>query len=107
MAVLEAQAMGIPVVASRVTGVVDLIDDGRNGLLGSTVGELADALTRLLTDPDLAREISERTALTAERFDRSTVAQRSLDCYADLVPGVAERMKQVSGSYLAGSITHQ
>ncbi len=84
--------MGIPVVASRVTGVVDLIDDGSNGLLGSSVSELAEALTKVLTDPGLARNLSERTTASAERFDQARTAQGSLDCYSSLVPALAQRV---------------
>jgi glycosyltransferase involved in cell wall biosynthesis len=53
MAVLEAAAQGVPVVASAVGGVPELVDDGRTGLLvpPGDADALAGALTRLLSDP--------------------------------------------------------
>jgi glycosyltransferase involved in cell wall biosynthesis len=53
MAVLEAAAQGVPVVASAVGGVPELVDDGATGLLvppGDPVA-LSGALTRLLSNP--------------------------------------------------------
>ena len=83
--------MGIPIVASEVTGVVDLVEHGSTGLLGRTASELADALTRVLTDPELAHALSDRTMSAAERFDQSTTATRSLEGYRSLVPLPADR----------------
>jgi len=85
MAVLEAQAMGVPIVASRVTGVVDLVSDGDTGLLGLSAEELSAALTRILTDPDLAARISARTAASALKFDKANIADRALTAYGALV----------------------
>jgi glycosyltransferase involved in cell wall biosynthesis len=51
---MEAMAAGVPVVATRIAGVAELVDDGRSGLLvppGDT-GALAAAIDELLTDPD-------------------------------------------------------
>jgi len=58
--VLEAQAAGRPVVASRATGVVDVIRDGETGLLFPVgdVHALATALTKLLTDRELAKKLA-------------------------------------------------
>jgi glycogen(starch) synthase len=58
--IVEAFCRGRPVVATRVGGIVDLVQDGVNGLLvepGDTA-ELTDAIVRILTD----RELSERLA---------------------------------------------
>jgi glycosyltransferase involved in cell wall biosynthesis len=58
-AVLEAMAAGLPVVASGVGGILELIDDGRTGLLArpGDARILAGHLTRLMTDPALAERL--------------------------------------------------
>jgi glycosyltransferase involved in cell wall biosynthesis len=59
--VIEAMAMGLPIVGTRVGGIPELIEEGRTGLLvnpGDPRG-LADALVSLLSDPDKARSMGQ------------------------------------------------
>jgi glycosyltransferase involved in cell wall biosynthesis len=69
ISVLEAFAFGTPVVATRVGGIPDLIDDGRTGLLvpDGDDAAMADAVWRLLQDPRAVAQMSAAGRLTAER----------------------------------------
>jgi colanic acid/amylovoran biosynthesis glycosyltransferase len=61
VALMEAMGMGIPVIATRVAGIPELIDDGQNGLLFSPANweQLAERLSRLLADSALQRRLGE------------------------------------------------
>jgi colanic acid/amylovoran biosynthesis glycosyltransferase len=56
---MEAMAMELPVVSTWITGVPELVEDGRTGLLVAPgrADELADALERLLSDPARSHEM--------------------------------------------------
>ena len=74
-AVLEAMAAGLPIVASGVGGICELIDDHRSGLLvpAGDPHALADRLRLLMTDPALASRLGDaaRDAARARySFDR-------------------------------------
>jgi colanic acid/amylovoran biosynthesis glycosyltransferase len=69
---MEAMSSGIPVVASRLSGIPELVMDSRSGLLvepGDVEG-LAGALRRLHADPELRRRLAAEGRRTVERdFD--------------------------------------
>jgi glycosyltransferase involved in cell wall biosynthesis len=70
--ILEAMAMGVPVVATRLTAIPELIEDGESGLLvpPNDAAALADAIERLIVDKSLReRLVANARAQVAERFD--------------------------------------
>lgn len=71
-ALLEAMAMGVPVVATRMTGIPELVEDGASGLLvpPNDPAALAAAIARLIDDPVLAARLATQArARVVERFD--------------------------------------
>jgi glycosyltransferase involved in cell wall biosynthesis len=90
-AMLEASVIGVPVVASRVGGIPELVQDGRTGILFEFGDEaaLAAAWAKLLTD----REYARRLADAANQRVRQTfsVARMAGDYHRDFVELLGER----------------
>ncbi len=85
---LEAMNHGTPVIASRVGGIPDIVEDGVSGLLvpPGDAATLAAAVRRLRDDPALARRMGEagRRRLR-EQFRWQAIVQRWLDLYAAVI----------------------
>ena len=58
---MEAMALGVPVISSRVAGIPELVSDGKTGLLfaPSDWDELAQCIERLLSDSDLSETLAQ------------------------------------------------
>ena len=98
-ALLEAMACGLPVVASGVGGVLDLITDEQDGLLvqPGSVGHLAEKLRVLVEDKKLRRRLGKSARHTVEsRLMPHHEAEMWIDAYRKVIEGSQERM-QVGG----------
>jgi len=98
MTVLEAMALGVPVVATDVGGV--------RGMLGEDAGicvpprdtdALADAWTRVLTDPALRAGLGRAGAARARRFDASSMAHRYAALFEAACSGAPPRAAVAGG----------
>ena len=88
--ILEAMASGLPVVATRVGGADELVEDGRTGTLvaAGSPSALADALRAFVADP------GRRAAAGAAGRERALThfgIDRMIHDYADLYRGIARR----------------
>lgn len=89
VAILEAMAAALPVVATRVSGIPEAVTPGETGELvePEDVAGLAAALSAVLADPVRARAMGERgRAILAERFSIDAVAREYLELWQELLP---------------------
>jgi glycosyltransferase involved in cell wall biosynthesis len=85
---LEAMACETPVVASAVGGIVEVVEDGRTGVLlpPARPDLLAEALTRVLENPELGRRMGKAGRARVEaRFSWASVAERTQQVYAEAI----------------------
>ena len=78
MVVLEAIAFGCPLAATRTGGIVEIIEDGVNGVLArpGDPDDLAAAILRLLEAPEFAAKMGRRAADDAvQRYHPDVIAQ--------------------------------
>jgi glycosyltransferase involved in cell wall biosynthesis len=82
-AILDAMSFGLPVVASAVDGIPEIVHDGENGLLvpPADEGRLAEALGRLAGDAALRKRLGEAGRRTAATHAPQAMAERYLELY--------------------------
>jgi glycosyltransferase involved in cell wall biosynthesis len=88
MSILEAMAAGVPVVASAVGGIPELVVDGETGLLvpAGDAEALAGALRRLLGDPALRRRFGDAgRARALEHFGVGAFRRAHIELYERLL----------------------
>ena len=85
IAALEARCAGLPVVAMRASGVAELIEHGREGLLADSDVDLVDWVAALVQDPTGRALIAEHNRSTAPPYDWSRVIEVHLTIYREAI----------------------
>lgn len=85
--ILEGMAAGLPIVASRVGGVPELVEEGRNALLvpPNDPKALAHAIRDLAQDPDRRAQFGRASRRRAELYDWSRLLPRYVALFRELI----------------------
>jgi lipopolysaccharide heptosyltransferase II len=84
--VVEAQAAGVPVVATEVGGVVDIIENGKNGLLvpPADPSSMAEAVIKIFKDKELARSMAECAYEKVKKeYNVELMVKNTIEVYKD------------------------
>ena len=90
---LDAAASGKPVVASRIGGIRDTVEDGKTGFLfePENIEDLADKIVTLLKDDKLREEMGRAAKEKAKQYDWSKIAERTVEIYKEVITDFHEQ----------------
>jgi glycosyltransferase involved in cell wall biosynthesis len=96
--IMDAQAAGVPVVATRTGGIPEIVEDGVSGLLvpPRSPESLAAAIERMLSDPILRESCIRHGRERARGYDYRQTVYKTLDVYRRLCPSESPREKDAT-----------
>ena len=89
LAAIEGQSMGLPIVASRVGGLPEVVEDGVSGLLvpQDDAAALASAVRQIAGSAELRERFSEAAKKSfARNFTLAGMTQATLNVYREILP---------------------
>jgi lipopolysaccharide heptosyltransferase II len=84
--IIEAQAAGVPVVATEVGGVIDIIENNKNGLLVPPAdwASMAEAAIKIFKDPQLASNLAQAAVIKVkEKYNIELMVDKTLKVYEE------------------------
>jgi 1,2-diacylglycerol 3-alpha-glucosyltransferase len=86
LVLLEALALGVPVVSTAVMGTREVLEEGRGSLIAEEDEQaFADKCVRILTDPTLRESLARAGRAYAQSWAAPALAGRMLECYEDVL----------------------
>jgi len=83
---IEALASGVPVLAVKAPGAVDILTDELDGLLvDNDTEKFADSLEKIIRDPELREKLSRGALKTSEKYSIDTISERMLNLYREVI----------------------
>ena len=89
MVIAEANSAGVPVIASRVGGLPEIVNEGKTGFLvpSNSPSRLSELLLRLVAEPRIVRSMRSACVEAAGRFAPERIAREYVEAYRPLVDG--------------------
>ncbi|MGA3059741.1 MAG: glycosyltransferase family 4 protein [Candidatus Bathyarchaeia archaeon] len=86
LALIEAMASGLPVVASNIGSLSEIISNGTNGILFQNENSvnLSNAIFELHQNPILRRHFSDNGLKTSKKYDWKNIAEKYISLYREL-----------------------
>jgi len=85
--VLDAQSIGLPVIAAKAGGIPEMIENGVNGILVDKQNheELANAILELVHDPEKRNLIGKNGKETVSKFSIENTVEKNINLYKELL----------------------
>jgi len=83
---IEALASGLPVLAVKAPGAVDILTDGKDGrLVDNDVGKFARALEDMIRKPELRNKFSKGAIKTSSKYSINIISEKMLNLYSEII----------------------
>ena len=85
VSLIEAMAVGLPIVGVNAPGIADLVTDGKNGVLAESPNQLSEKMVMLGKDEGKCRQFSQHARHYSHQYSISNTVRQTIDLYEQLL----------------------